>query len=74
MASASGALPQGPKADPRSFHWIFYDEDFDADDDDDEDEKDDDDVEDLDDAGGSLNQWMVNLYRKVSRSLSHWGF
>ena len=36
MASASGALPQGLKADPRSIHWIFYDEDFDADDNDDD--------------------------------------
>ena len=36
MASASGALPQGLKADPRSIHWIFYDEHFDADDNDDD--------------------------------------
>ena len=50
MASASGALPQGPKADPRSIHWIFYHADFD---DDDGDNDADNEYENVDDVGGS---------------------
>ena len=61
---ASGALPQGPEADPWSIHWIFYDQDFDDDDDDDDDDEEEEEA--VDDAGGSwyelINGWSKWMF------------